>query len=138
MDLNNRFTNSLMGIYNLDIIKYFISFLEGEQAVLFSIYKNKETQPSVISNKLNITKARMSSIIKSLKQKDMLETYKDDLDKRKMKLILKPKGESFIKEKEDEILNLFKYFHYKMGDKDILELTILLEKIVSIMKDVEK
>lgn len=138
MGINKRFTNSLLGIYNLEIIKYFIRFLEGEQAVLFSLYIGQENQPSKISEKLDITKARMSSIIRSLKHKNMIETHRDLKDKRKLNLILKKEGREFIKEKELEILNLFNYFQKQMGEDKILQLTKLLEEITIIMKEVTK
>lgn len=138
MNLDKRFSNSLLNIYNLDIIKYFIRFLQGEQAVLFALYIGNEKHPSKISEKLDITKARMSGIIKSLKEKDMIETKPDLNDKRKTTLFLKVNGRNFIKTKEEEILNVFKYFHQQMGDEKILKLTELLELTSNIMKGVKK
>lgn len=137
MEIKHKFTNSLLKIYNLDIINYFVEFLSGEQAVLFSLYINEGTNPSFISEKLNITKSRMSSITKSLIKKDYIEVKKDKLDKRKSILLLKPKGKTFIQNKETTILNIFNKLYEKMGEKKILKLSLLLEEVANTMDEVK-
>ena len=133
-----KFIKSLIGIYNLDIINYFMNFLQGEQAVLFALYIGDEQNPSKISEKLGITKSRMSNIITKLLEKDMIETKSDVLDRRKIVINLKESGRKFIKEKESEILTIFEVFYLSMGETKIKQLSELLEETTLIMKEVRK
>lgn len=138
METKEKFIKSLIGIYNLDIINYFINFLKGEQAVLFALYIGDEHNPSKISEKLGITKSRMSNIITKLLEKDMVETKSDILDRRKIVINLKESGRKFIKEKEIEILTIFEIFYLSMGETKIKQLSELLEETTLIMKEVRK
>lgn len=138
METKEKFIKSLIGIYNLDIINYFINFLQGEQAVLFALYIGDEHNPSKISEKLGITKSRMSNIITKLLEKDMVETKSDILDRRKIVINLKESGRKFIKEKEIEILTIFEIFYLSMGETKIKQLSELLEETTLIMKEVRK
>lgn len=138
METKEKFIKSLIGIYNLDIINYFINFLKGEQAVLFALYIGDEHNPSKISEKLGITKSRMSNIITKLLEKDMIETKSDVLDRRKIVINLKESGRKFIKEKEIEILTIFEIFYLSMGETKIKQLSELLEETTLIMKEVRK
>lgn len=138
METKEKFIKSLIGIYNLDIINYFMNFLQGEQAVLFALYIGDEHNPSKISEKLGITKSRMSNIITKLLKKDMIETKSDVLDRRKIVINLKESGRKYIKEKEIEILTIFEVFYLKMGETKIKQLSELLEETTLIMKEVRK
>lgn len=138
METKEKFIKSLIGIYNLDIINYFMNFLQGEQAVLFALYIGDEQNPSKISEKLGITKSRMSNIITKLLEKDMIETKSDVLDRRKIVINLKESGRKFIKEKESEILTIFEVFYLSMGETKIKQLSELLEETTLIMKEVRK
>ena len=138
METKEKFIKSLIGIYNLDIINYFMNFLQGEQAVLFALYIGDEQNPSKISEKLGITKSRMSNIITKLLEKDMIETKSDVLDRRKIVINWKESGRKFIKEKESEILTIFEVFYLSMGETKIKQLSELLEETTLIMKEVRK
>lgn len=137
MNTKKKFINALIGIYNLEIIKYFTKFLEGEQAVLFALYISTDNTPSKISERLGITKSRMSNIITSLISKNMIETTKDAQDRRKVILKLKAAGVKFIQEKEKEVLIIFDTYYLLMGEEKIAALTKLLDDTKRIIKEID-
>lgn len=137
MDKNIRysFIESLVGIYNLEIINLLLEFVQGEQAVLFAIYLSKVDTASKLALKLNVTKSRMTFIINNLVKKGYLTTYQKDNDKRIKYLNLTNIGTKYIKEKEAIALSLLTIYVDKMGDDKIKILTGLLNDTSKIMKE---
>lgn len=129
-----NFLNSLLDIYNLDVTSELIKFLHGEQAVLFHLKHHGKTIPSDISEKLSITKSRMTTIISSLVKKEMIEIKQDKTDFRKKNIKLTKKGLKEIDKIELEILKMFDYYIEKLGIEKLKNLTVLLNETVKIME----
>lgn len=135
--IRNDFTESLIGIYKLDIIKELTAFLQGEQAVLFALNVTGTIHPSEISEKLNLTRSRTSMIISSLKTKDLINIEEDQTDRRMTNISLNEKGLKQINEKEDEALKIFDYLLDQLGEEKVKSFTTLINETVNIMKGVK-
>ncbi|MDY0277590.1 MAG: MarR family winged helix-turn-helix transcriptional regulator [Acholeplasma sp.] len=134
----NKFIKTLLEIYNLEIINEFMKFLQGELAVLFALKHNQDNHASKIGKHLNITKSRMSSIIKSLIRKNLISVDVDQNDKRLNNLILTSKGFDLINASELRTQLILKEFFTHMTKDEIDTLTSLLGKVTSFMKGVEQ
>lgn len=134
-ELRENFTAALTNIYSLNIVPFFARFLEGEQAVLLAILEFKKTMPSEICKATGIERNRMSAIIKSLRAKEYILVARDTCDKRKMNLSLTTKGKNFILEKIIQANNVFDRLIKAIGDKNIMELTRIINLAVEEMKD---
>lgn len=132
--ISNDFIESLVKIYNLDVINLLLEFVQGEQAVLFAIYLSNVNTASKLAEKLNVSKSRMTFIINNLIKKNYLTTYQNEEDKRIKHLKLTSQGASFIREREHIALTVLNIYVEKMGKDKIKNLTELLNDTAKIME----
>ena len=133
-ELKNEFLKSLTNIYNMEMINFFFEFLQGEQAVLFAMKMSGLNTASAISEKLNITKSRMTTIVNNLIKKNFVESMPSPTDGRVKILELKEDGFNFIENKELESLAFLELYMKHMGDQKIIQFTKLLNETAEIMK----
>lgn len=135
-NIKERFSMSLLGIYNMDFTKQLIQFLQGEQAVLFALSVSGVLNPSDMSDKLGLTRSRMSMILTSLKKKELIDLQTDEKDRRRTNVELTKKGKQFITEKENDVLIYFDTYVDKMGYEKVEHLIKLINETVEHMKEV--
>ena len=104
-NLKNEFIEALLQLYISNQASSIAEMLEGEHAVLSYILKEKQdVTPTNISLKLGITKSRVTAILNSLHEKELV------LLKRKIIVSLTEKGEEAIVSKlivlDNKILKL--------------------------------
>lgn len=136
-NMKYKFSNALLGIYNLDITKMLIQFLQGEQAVLFALSVGGVLNPSDLSDKLGLTRSRMSMILTSLNKKGEIILETDENDRRRTNVTLTKSGRDFVKVKENEVLGFFDFFIDQMGHEKVESLIELINETVSYMKEVK-
>jgi len=129
-ELRQEFINSLIGLYSLDIIPLFAAFLEGEQAVLLTLRQLHADVPAEIGKLTGIAKNRMSAIVGSLTAKGLIRISQDAADRRKTHLVLTPAGEKVILAKEAEANAYIDRFIEAVGERDVKELTRVLDRAV--------
>ena len=114
MELSNNLKNEFIEALQLYISNQASSIaemLEGEHAVLSYILKEKQdVTPTNISLKLGITKSRVTAILNSLHEKELVLLKRKSDDRRKIIVSLTEKGEEAIVSKlivlDNKILKL--------------------------------
>lgn len=110
-NLKNEFIEALLQLYISNQASSIAEMLEGEHAVLSYILKEKQdVTPTNISLKLGITKSRVTTILNSLHEKELVLLKRKSDDRRKIIVSLTEKGEEAIVSKlivlDNKILKL--------------------------------
>ena len=110
-NLKNEFIAALLQLYISNQASSIAEMLEGEHAVLSYILKEKQdVTPTNISLKLGITKSRVTAILNSLHEKELVLLKRKSDDRRKIIVSLTEKGEEAIVSKlivlDNKILKL--------------------------------
>ncbi len=110
-NLKNEFIEALLQLYISNQASSIAEMLEGEHAVLSYILKEKQdVTPTNISLKLGITKSRVTAILNSLYEKELVLLKRKSDDRRKIIVSLTEKGEEAIVSKlivlDNKILKL--------------------------------
>ena len=110
-NLKNEFIEALLQLYISNQASSIAEMLEGEHAVLSYILKEKQdVTPTKISLKLGITKSRVTAILNSLHEKELVLLKRKSDDRRKIIVSLTEKGEEAIVSKlivlDNKILKL--------------------------------
>lgn len=131
-ELRERLIHELWRMYKMDIIAHLIEFVEGETAVLAYLAERdgQSVNPSNISDELRVSRARTANILRSLRQKGMVDMAIADDDRRKMLVRLTDEGRRQFREKFRFVSDYFDLYIDVLGEEDISELTRLLKKTV--------
>ena len=110
-NLKNEFIEALLQLYISNQASSIAEMLEGEHAVLSYILKEKQdVTPTNISLKLGITKSRVTAILNSLHEKELVLLKRKSDDRSKIIVSLTEKGEEAIVSKlivlDNKILKL--------------------------------
>ena len=110
-NLKNELIEALLQLYISNQASSIAEMLEGEHAVLSYILKEKQdVTPTNISLKLGITKSRVTAILNSLHEKELVLLKRKSDDRRKIIVSLTEKGEEAIVSKlivlDNKILKL--------------------------------
>ena len=133
-NLKNEFIEALLQLYISNQASSIAEMLEGEHAVLSYILKEKQdVTPTNISLKLGITKSRVTAILNSLHEKELVLLKRKSDDRRKIIVSLTEKGEEAIVSKlivlDKKILKLIE----ELGVEKSITLIEILNDINQIM-----
>lgn len=92
---------------------------------------------SDISNILKIARPTVTQLVNSLQKKGFLDKYKDENDKRVVRINLSEKGKSLAKQGADEFYKRFEGLAEYLGDQKSLELANLLQEVFEYFKETE-
>lgn len=123
----------LLGINN-EITRKIVTTLEKGYKGLYVILKvikdqNGEVIAGDISNKLNISTARVAVALKTLERKKYITKYKSSADLRKTVVRLTPLGKEVLKIREEEINSLIEALLKDLTDEEIEQLIKIINKI---------
>lgn len=112
-NLKNELIEALLQLYISNQASSIAEMLEGEHAVLSYILKEEQdVTPTNISIKLGITKSRVTAILNSLHEKELVLLKRKSDDRRKIIVSLTEKGEEDIVSKlvllDNKIVKLIK------------------------------
>ena len=129
-NLKNEFIEALLQLYISNQASSIAEMLEGEHAVLSYILKEKQdVTPTNISLKLGITKSRVTAILNSLHEKELVLLKRKSDDRRKIIVSLTEKGEEAIVSKlivlDNKILKLIE----ELGVEKSITLIEILNEI---------
>ena len=106
----NELIDSIFKVSNSENISTILRLSEGKNSLLYLLYvSNDNLTPSEISKRLNISRARVTVMLNSLSNENLIEFSKVDDDKRKMYVTLTEYGVNFVCEiinRIDELLTL--------------------------------
>ncbi|MFR7592164.1 MAG: MarR family winged helix-turn-helix transcriptional regulator [Longibaculum sp.] len=118
------------------IVQYNISEIKrGEVAVLlFLIDEKNGASAGEISHKLDVNTSRVAAILNSLSRKGYIKRMGDDNDKRKIRVYITESGETFAKERRNEIIGHVSEMLKMLGEKDTQEYIRICKKISNFVK----
>lgn len=106
-------------------------YLRGECRLLFVLNVNRDQamQPGQIAKLLNISTARVASILRTLEAKGMLVRTTCDEDKRKTFVVITDKGSEYIETKRANITGFIDRTFEKLTEEEREEFVRLTKKL---------
>lgn len=128
-ELRDELMTQLWRMNRMDMIELLREFIEGETAALwFMASAGKDrVSPSQISDEIRVSRARAANILRSLRSKGFVEMEIAPEDRRKMDVVLTPRGRRFLEEKYARLVRNFDAYVEVLGDANISELSRLLK-----------
>ncbi|TJX14519.1 MarR family transcriptional regulator [Tissierella creatinini] len=120
---------SLEKIYYLEGFTQLMEFLQGEMYILHYMSQNleEEINPSTLSEKLHLTRPRVTAILNTLKKKAYVETKQDEEDRRRLTVRITEKGLSLINEKQSNAKEYFHLFIDSVGEENVKDLIRIID-----------
>ena len=110
------------------------NFSRGEVGVLsYLVFDKSEASAGELSEKLNVSTARIASILNSLENKEYITRKIDDFDKRKTLVVITEKGRNLAISTKKEITNMLFKIIDEVGYDDIKEYIRILKKIRNVI-----
>lgn len=110
-------------------------FNRGEIGVLSYLAFDKDRAlAGELSEKLNVTTARIASILNSLESKEYINRKEDDLDKRKTLVVITEKGKRLADEAKTEVMKKIVKVIREIGCeeiKDYLRIVLKIKKVLN-------
>ena len=106
-----------------------IESLRGENAVLtYLVHHSTEIHPSELAEKLSLVPGRMTDILNTLEKKGMIRRDKDPEDRRRVLVMITPKGIRNVTERREQIRIQYSGLYKALGLNDTVKLIELLAK----------
>ena len=106
-----------VGLMQREPIKKMQKISQGEMAMLgFLTYEKSETNPKELSERFNLSTARVANTLNSLERKEYIKRVHDSFDRRKVMVYITEKGKEVFTETEKEALNEFSKLLSYLGE----------------------
>lgn len=118
MELDNKIQlkNAIVELYQTISDFQITEFTNGEGAVLLYLYQHEDgAYPSVLSTFLDVSRARITSIINALNTKKFVDMINDENDRRKIKVFINDNGRKYIESKVKMVDVFFDNLFDKVG-----------------------
>lgn len=136
-ELRQLLTDSISGLYGIEPIARLAEFWQGEQRVLLYIHQHdgREINPSTLSDELRVSRARITTALTSLRQKEYITMEMCENDRRRMRVILTAHGKQHIELKQREVAIQLDELIRGLGESNTLEFIRLANQSIGIMND---
>ncbi|MBE6143504.1 MAG: winged helix-turn-helix transcriptional regulator [Erysipelotrichaceae bacterium] len=111
---------------------------KGCMAVMSKLYFNKEMYSCQLAKELNLSRARLSLIVKNLKNKKYVSSHYHLTDKRKILIRITEEGSKIVKNTYYQTLDKLKKLFNKLGEEKTDLMIGLMRDIIKIIKEDEK
>lgn len=136
-NLGEELYNLLAELLNRKINRTVQDSLRGEYGVLrYLMYVQDNVSAGILTEQLHVVPGRMTDILKSLEGKGFIKRYRDEKDRRKVKVCITEEGKSEAKEKRSYISEEYQGLFQILGKKDTEELIRLLKIVLAYPEDV--
>lgn len=137
--LINKLMTSLARMYDMEAFSHLAEFLQGELHILHYLSQNShsEINPSVLSDKLHVSRSRITAALSTLRKKGYVTMEMSENDRRRMTVSLTSDGEAFIRGKQEEVVRYFDVLVDGLGEGNVLDMIRLIELSVGIMDNEE-
>ncbi|GEM_PF-1428966 len=135
-DLKLELIDSLEKIYYMEAFGQLAEFLQGELYLLrfLALNKDEEIGPSELSDRLHMSRPRITATISALRKKKLLLTELDEVDRRRQKVKITKEGLEYIVRKQAKVEENFTEFINGIGQEDTRELIRIIDLAVKIME----
>jgi DNA-binding MarR family transcriptional regulator len=104
---------------------------KGENCVLSYLYWHEAASPGDISRAMNVSSARITTVMNVLENRGLLQRTVDRNDRRKINAKLTPKGREYIGGIYDQLHTHGNAMADFLGAEDVAEVIRLLNRVVS-------
>ncbi len=109
-------------------------FNRGEVGVLsYLAFDKNKASAGELSEILNVSTARIASVLNSLESKELINRKEDTLDKRKTLVVITNKGSKLAREAKQEVIDKIINVIKEIGYEDIKEYTRIALKIREVL-----
>lgn len=137
--LRNQIEETLIELSKSNTMTRISEFLAGEGAVLVFLVRHPEgIMPSLISEALELSRARITNVLNSLRQKGYVELEPNPKDRRKVLARITETGIEFIKEKTLIKESIYDLIYEKLGNEKIKGFLDLLQSVLNIFNKFEE
>lgn len=127
----------LKSIASISIHGVLNDFSKGEVGVLSYLYFDKnDAYPHELSKILDVSSARIASILNSLENKEYIKRTTDTFDKRKSIICITNKGKKLVVKTKKEIIEKIIKIIKEVGYDEIKSYTNTALKIKNILNDI--
>jgi DNA-binding MarR family transcriptional regulator len=136
----NYMTNDLIAalskIYDMDCVDVYAEFFQGELHTMLylSQHTEEEVYPSILSDALHVTRARITSTLSALRKKGLIAMDLCEKDRRRMRVTLTEEGIQLVAQKQDRVLRYLDYWMESLGENNTKEMIRLIHLSADIMK----
>lgn len=111
-------------------IKEMVNYVEGEEVFIRAlIAENKESTPSILSEKMGVTKGRITAIINRLRAKGYITIKQSEADRRRVEITLTPAGEQHAIDEAKAIEAYVESYFASVGKGKAQKLLDLIEDV---------
>jgi DNA-binding MarR family transcriptional regulator len=135
IELRDRLTASLVRMYEMEAIESLAEFLQGELHILqyMSYNGDSEINPSILSDKLHVSRSRITAALSALRKKGYVTMEISDEDRRRMRVMLTAEGEAVIKKKQENVERYFDILVEGLKEENVMDLIRLIDLSIQIM-----
>ena len=138
-DLKDELLVAISDLFTSDFFEQLSKTQEGEISVLLFIYRYGEpTIPSLISECLSISRARVTAIITTLNEKGFVKLERNKVDRRKLLVSITDLGIEKIKERLDTLDTRLLKMLEKLGIEKSQAFVDTIFEIISILEEERK
>ena len=128
----------LLRMYRMKAFTQLAEFLQGETAVMIDLAEVPDgVNPSVLSEKLHMSRARVAQILTGLSAKKWVTMTLSPDDRRKTVVRPTAFGIEAITEKRGAVERYFDRLIEKLGNQKTADLSVLIKEIVDKMEETE-
>lgn len=139
VDLKDELLVAISELFSSDFFMQLTQTQQGEIAVLLFIYRYDEpVNPSLISDFLSISRARVTAIITSLSEKGLVKYDHSKIDRRKLVVVITEEGIETIKERLDKLENRILNILIKLGLEKSKAFVDIITEIASNVEEESK
>lgn len=133
--LRNKLTASLAQMYNIEAIGSLAEFLQGELRVMqyLSDNKDREINPSILSDQLHVSRPRITAALTALRKKEYVTMEMSEDDRRRMRVMLTESAEALVKKKQKKVESYFDKLVEGLGEDNVMHLIRLIDLSVETM-----
>ena len=135
-ELSIALLGHMLELHTAGVQKHIVDALQGEAFVLqFLARHGGHVLPGEISNKMNVSSARIAQTLNNIEKKGLITRQIDPDDRRKILVALTPEGEAFAEQYQQMILDVMSKILIRLGDHDAAEYVRIVGKLATVVFD---
>lgn len=137
LQLRSVLISTLSKMYEMEAFNNVAVFIQGEMHILWCLLQSpdREMNPSLLSDLLHVSRSRITAALSSLRKKGYVTMEMSEGDRRKMRVLLTPEGEAYIKLKQEIVERYFDLMIEGLGEQNVLELNRLIELAIEVVEN---
>ena len=133
----DRLAEAFRKLYAMGDVESLAHFWQGEPRILYYLYfkQDQEVNPSELSEALGVTRARITSILSSLRTKELIRMCVSERDRRRMIVELSEEGIAKVEQECARMEARLQHLRDGLGEEKAEQLRSLLEEALVLLED---